>query len=237
MSLSKSIQKQLYKFPEDKVFDYSLFASDNFESIAKTLSRLAAKGDIKRLSKGQYYKPRESRFGPIRISEKELINSITEGGKKGYITGITLFNQMGLTTQVPNTYVIANNTKSYRANVEGYKIRYVKQSIKIEASNVRFLQILDILRDIKEIPDSKIDNSLNLIIKYIKTLDTKELIKLRNLAEQYNPATKALLGAIFEFHFSDINTIKLKSSLNPFSTYKIGISEQVLPSIKNWKIL
>ena len=42
---------------------------------AKALSRMAARGVIKRYKKGMYYKPKQTIFGEIKPSEEELLKS------------------------------------------------------------------------------------------------------------------------------------------------------------------
>jgi hypothetical protein len=59
---------------------------------------------------------------------------------------------------------------------------------------------------------------------------------MSKLALDYNPATRALLGAIVEQNFSSVPIASLKKSLNPLSKYKLGITDKVLPNKLNWFI-
>lgn len=63
----------------------------------------------------------------------------------------------------------------------------------------------------------------------------KEQQSLYLLAEQYTPYVRALLGAIMEK--MKIDTFDLKSSLNGVTTYKLPISDIILPTKQNWNIL
>lgn len=46
---------------------------------------------------------------------------------------------------------------------------------------------------------------------------------------------RALLGAMVEISMAQ-TAVSLWNTLNPLTTYKIGINEQVLPEIKKWRI-
>lgn len=60
--------------------------------------------------------------------------------------------------------------------------------------------------------------------------------KILQLAMQYNAATRALTGAIFEKYVPELQVRELKQSLNPLTRYMIGISKELLPNQPNWNI-
>jgi hypothetical protein len=53
---------------------------------------------------------------------------------------------------------------------------------------------------------------------------------------KYPPRTQALLGAVLESMGMKKYTVKLKDNLNPLSTYKLGINEDILPERVRWNI-
>ena len=57
------------------------------------------------------------------------------------------------------------------------------------------------------------------------------------LAQNYPPFVKALLGAILQEVHSNIILTPLFKALNPLSVYKIGIKDNSLKYQKYWKIL
>jgi len=112
----------------------------------------------------------------------------------------------------------------------------VKQKNSITKENIPILQLLDGLRFIKKIPDSSINNCCRILQNLISALSEKEQGTLVRLALKYQPATRALLGAILSDLGKEGMVEKLKKSLNPLTSYIIpGISE-VLLSASRWGI-
>src|ERR1700741_2667707 len=122
------IKKELSSIPEGEVFNYSrfLFENDNELAVIKALSRFVEKGDIIRAEKGRYYKPRKTRFGTLRPAENEIIKALTYKDNKpvGYLTGLSLYNRLGLTTQVSNVLTIARNSRLPVKELNGYRIKF-----------------------------------------------------------------------------------------------------------------
>jgi ribosomal protein S20 len=65
MTLASKIQTKIKKLPEGKSFGFADLgiAKEDFQTAAKALERLQAKGVIKKLSKGIFYKPAQTVFG------------------------------------------------------------------------------------------------------------------------------------------------------------------------------
>lgn len=58
-----------------------------------------------------------------------------------------------------------------------------------------------------------------------------------NLAIKYTPFVKALLGSILELTGMSKESLKLlRESLTGISKYRLPISEDILPTKKNWRI-
>ncbi|HOD62489.1 MAG TPA: DUF6088 family protein [Bacilli bacterium] len=204
-------------------------------ALAKTLSRMSKKGLIKRIQKGLYYKPKITAFGPVRPSDREILTSIIKQ-KKGYITDIIAANAIGATTQIPKEIVIASKNYQPPRNIAGLTIRYRRATIQSSSVSTEVLQILDSLRIIKHIPGSTVDEALSAIIIKIESLSPKLRKELISSAKEYNPSVRALIGAIISSRFASLNVSFLKNSLNSLSVYKIGVSQNILPDKKDWKI-
>ena len=208
-------------------------------ALAKSLSRLTKEGQIVRLSRGKYYKPQKSVFGTLNPDESQLIRSLTQAGDKtiGYVTGLTAFNALGLTSQVSNTLIIARGSNQPAKDILGYKVRFVKRDFKFSGSDVRLLQILDAMTDIKSIPDASVNESLKILISNLQKLEVKELRQMVRLSFKYPPSTRALLGAIVENQFYEIRIVSLYKSLNPLSKYRFGLDPELLPNKLKWNIV
>jgi hypothetical protein len=242
MSISFFVRTQVQQMEPGTLFGYESFDSQgagNEMTIAKALSRLSMEGTIKRVFKGKYLKPRKTAFGAARVTEAQLLKMLTErnGKKTGYLTGSALFNQMGLTPQMPGTLVIAVNKPLPPKKIEGYTFQFVKCEAPITASNIPLLQLLDAFRSVNRIPGVGTEEVYKMLIQKIKALSPNERGLLADLALRYPPATRALVGAMLEKYFQDMQSAaNLFETLNPLSAYKLGIGDALLPNKTKWGI-
>lgn len=226
------------RLPKGYVFTYEDFISEvnSREAVIKCLNRMAASDKIKKLSKGKYFKPEQTPFGTMNPEQYQIVKDLLEKQGKliGYITGLSIYNQLGLTTQVSSVIQIGRN--SFRPPLERgrYKISFVKQKNIITKENIPLLQMLDTIRYIKRIPDTTNNTACERIIKVIQELSDREQERMIKLALKYTPATRALLGAILETLGKKRG--ELMATLNPITKYDLRISEKVLPTMKNWNI-
>ena len=202
------------------------------------LTRLVAVGKIKRLSKGQYYKPEVSEFGALRPPEYQVVKDLLEEDNKiiGYLTGVSIYNKFGLTTQMSNTIQIGTNIDRKPKKRGKYNIRFIRQKNTISKENIYMLQILDSIRFIKRIPDSNVSQSSLRIMTLIEDLPEVDKRTLAKYALKYNPGTRAMTGAILDqVTESDITQLLLES-LNPVSIFKYNITSERLIHKHKWRI-
>jgi hypothetical protein len=240
-SITEIIAKKVKSMPEGAVFDYAQLeiGSDQFVTAAQSLSRLTRKGVITRLSRGKYYKSQQSKFGNSRPREAAIVNALTVKQNKriGYLTGLAVYNQLGLTSQVSNTLVIATTNPLQPKEIEGYNVKYVKRNVTFLEEDIPLLQLLDALRDIKIIPDANPDDSFKILKERISDLSKNKKERLISLALSFNPGTRALLGALIEHYFKGVSVSKLKQSINRLSTFETGISSALLPNKQSWNLI
>ena len=154
----------------------------------------------------------------------------------GYVTGLTAYNALGLTSQVSNTLMIARRSLQPDKALNGYNIRYVKRDFNFTYEDVKLLQILDAFKDIKSIPDVSVSDALKLLVSAILKLEEKEVRNLVRLSFNYPPSVRALVGAVIENNIPGMSIVSLYRSLNPLSRYKFGIDQSVLPNKSKWNI-
>jgi hypothetical protein len=82
MSISKEIRKKIVVFPDDYVFKASDFEmeSQNQSAVVKALNRMAATGEISKLSKGKFWLHEDA----IRVhyAQKWYGHSLHKGNKR-----------------------------------------------------------------------------------------------------------------------------------------------------------
>ncbi len=240
MKISNIIGGKIDRLPKGYVFTYSDFLNKvkNKEALVKALNRLAASGKIVKLAKGKYYKPDQSPFGELSPNQYQVVKDLLErdGRIEGYLTGLSIYNTLGLTTQVSNTIQIGKNEVRSSMKRGKYSISFVKQKNTITRESIPILQLLDVLRFIKKIPDSKIDRSCKVVQSLVSKLSEKEEEVLVRLALKYPPSTRALLGTMLTDLGKVKLTEKLRKSLNPITTYKISGITEVFSSASEWSI-
>ncbi len=240
MGVTKKIRKQVDGLPEGITFKYNqLFIEpQEYVAAAKAIERMIAKGTIKRLSTGVFYKPKVTVFGELKPNEEEVLKPyLFEDGKRiAYITGTSLYNRLGLTTQVPKVIKIASRDKRISVSNGTVKASPVKSYVSVNDSNFYLLELLDVLKDFKKIPDLDKSSGIKIISERIRNLNPKEIKLLIKLGLAYPPRVRAFLGALLESMKIDIDLSELKNSLNPFSEYSYGINEEQLATIGKWRI-
>lgn len=228
------------RLPKGYVFTYMDFTNEvnKKEAVIKKLNRMVAAGKICKLSKGKYYKPENTPFGKLQPNQVQVVKDLLEDNGKviGYLTGYSIYNQLGLTTQVSNTIQIGKNEIRPNFKRERYAISFIKQKNTITKENIPLLQLLDALRYIKKIPDATVEFSCNRFLAILKAYSEKEIMSLTRLAIKYPPATRALLGALLDQLEQTHLSITLFKTLNPITKYKLSGATKALSTTSKWNI-
>jgi predicted transcriptional regulator of viral defense system len=240
MNLTTQIRNRIKKFPEGKTFGYDdlRIAREKYTTAAKVLERLQKEGLIKRITKGVFYKPEQTVFGELKPDYSEQLRPfLFENGKRiAYETGFSLYNRMGLTTQMAFRIKIASRSKRISINRGALKADAVKSYAEVTDTNFELLGFLDAIKDIKRIPDCTASKAIKIISGKINNFNDKQITEMVKYALLYPPRVRALTSAMLENLNIQANTEKLKQSLNPLTKIKLGLKESDLPTIKNWNI-
>lgn len=239
MKTSDYIANTINRFPKGYIFTYQDFNDGvkTKEAIIKALNRMAASGKIEKMAKGKFYKPEDSVFGKLDPTKQQVVKDLlAENGKiTGYLTGLSIYNELGLTTQVSNTIQIGKNQIRPAFQRGRFRISFIRQKNIITKENVPLLQLMDSIRYIKKIPDSTLHESVPRIAEILQTLTVIDIQTIQRLSLKYPPAARALLGAILENqNIPDLEN--LRKSLNEISTYRFQNIQNILPTAKNWNI-
>jgi hypothetical protein len=241
MSLTTQIRNRIMKLPEGKIFGYAdlRIAKERYTTTAKVLERLQTEGMIKKVSKGVFYRPEQTVFGELKPDYSEQLRPyLFENGKRiAYETGFSLYNRMGLTTQMAFRIKIASRGKRISINRGAVKADAVKSYAEVSGTNYELLGFLDAIKDIKNIPDCSVSKAVKIISSKISKLNDKQITELVKYALLYPPRARALVGAMLEYQKTEVNINKLKESLNPLTKIKLGLKETDLSTIRNWNII
>ena len=147
-------------------------------NLRQQLKKLADSGKIKRFDTGIYFIPKASVFrsgsqlSSYKVIEQKYIQNKKE--RYGYISGMMLANQMGLTTQVPMVYEVVTNkaTKDYRETMLG-KTRVIirKPRVKVTEENYKPLQFLDLMKDIDNYSEVEGEQLQKRLLRYMQEIN------------------------------------------------------------------
>lgn len=240
MKVAEKIVKQIERMQVGTTFKYQglSIAPNEYTAAAKAIERLIRKGKISRASTGVFYKPKISEFGILRPKEEELLKPyLFEGNNRiAYITGIALYNRMGLTTQVPKNIRVASRSKRVVAKFGSIQVKPVKSYVDVTNDNYYLMELLDVLKDFKKIPDTEKSQVVQFMLHKFKEVSGQEKEKLIKIALKYPPRVRAFTGALLnEINLTNPLLI-LKKSINPLTTYEFGIPKNILQRIEYWNI-
>jgi hypothetical protein len=238
LKVADYIRNRIDRLPKGYVFTYQDFINEvnKKEAVIKSLNRMVSSGKIAKLAKGKYYKQELSPFGELPPDQYEVVKDLLEqeGRIIGYITGLGVYNRLGLTTQVSNIIEVGRRQPKPSIQRGRYKIKFILQKNTITKDNIPQLQVLDAIKFIRKIPDENINESCLKLKDILKSRGQKSQSALMKLVLKYPPSTRALLGAMLE----DLGVASdpLQKTLNPITNYNYGISKASLMSKKNWNI-
>jgi Family of unknown function (DUF6088) len=241
MSFAENIRQQIDKFDESLPFRYDDLdiSSGNFLSAAKALERMQKKGLIKKISKGQFYKPKQTVFGELGPDYNLVTKANLFKNKKriAYVTGAGLYNSLQLNTQQSFTTTIATNEPRKKIKVGYAQIKTVKAYVPISEKNYKYLGVLDAIKDINRIADTSNNTACKRLMRQLKTYDEGEIKILVKCCISYPPRTRALLGAMLtKIGYAENDLLVLKRSLNAATKFKVSINIIDGKILKNWNI-
>ena len=92
----------------ERLWRYEDFSDAAVSAVAKALSRLAQQGQLERVSKGVYYRSRQTTFGKS-LPNTAAIRNIAAVRKTVFPSGIVAANLLGFTTQTPGRAEVATS--------------------------------------------------------------------------------------------------------------------------------
>ncbi|MCP3929242.1 MAG: hypothetical protein GY705_09105 [Bacteroidetes bacterium] len=231
------MKQKIEALPEGAVITFDDFSElPNKRAVALCLSRLKKEGELERLEKGKYYIPKKTKFGTLGPSESSIIQGLLKGDEGSYISGVTAYNKLGLTTQVANEITIVGSKYNRKAIVGKIKVKYIKGKAPVNKQNILLLQILDAVNDVKKIPDTTVSSAIMILKRKIQSLSLYEKQEMIKLSQFYRPYVRAIVGEIFEEE--GIKEVEeLRSSMNPLTFFKFNISKEILPLQKKWNLI
>ena len=138
MIISKQIEQKIKILPAGTLLFIDDFIEEyDYETARKILQRLTNDGQLMRLTRGIYYKPKKDNLlGIIKPTAEQIAESISKRDKARIIpTGSFALHKLGLTTQVPMNVVYLTDGSPRKIKVGNQKITLKKPVRKTWQSN------------------------------------------------------------------------------------------------------
>ena len=240
MSIAVEVNRTIDQAPAGRIFGYEIFPQyrEAPAAVVKAVNRGVARHRLVRVAKGRFYKPRTGVLGDAPVGDGErLRDALHRGGKRvGYVTGAALFNRLGLTTQVPGTIAVGVNGATQTKDFGTMRMRLLSRRAPISDSTVPLLEVLDVLRDARKVPDASVGRVLEAMAKRLTQFTPAERRRLQRLAlDYYSSGARAVLGMLLTRGEMEVLPA-LKASLNPTTHFDLGLDQDDWPESKAWSV-
>ena len=209
------------------------FRDLSFSAVAQALSRLTRERTIERLSKGVYYRNRETVFGKSKPNPAAIRNLASQR-KRLFPSGIAAANLLGFTTQMPKQGELATSALSLPRNLVGNDtLIHTRRPEAWSDLAETDAALLDFLRHGGKFSELGQEDTIRKLSALLS--EKGRLNRLLKVADSEPPRVRAMLGALGEQLGINRRALqRLRASLNPFSRFDFGMLEG-LPNAGAWQ--
>jgi hypothetical protein len=204
-----------------------------FAAVAQALSRLTREGTLERLSKGVYYRTRQTAFGKSRPNPA-AIQKLASRRKTVFPSGIAAANLLGFTTQSAKHGEVATSALSLPRKLVGRDtVIHTRRPEAWASLSEADAALLDFLRRGGRTSEL---SPAETVRRTLMLLSQKgRFHRLLKVVHSEPPRVRAMLGALAEQLGEPSPALQgLRASLNPFSRFDFGLLAG-LPQARNWQ--
>jgi hypothetical protein len=204
-----------------------------FAATAQALSRLCRTGEIERLSKGVYYRTRQTALGKSRPNPS-AIQELAGRRKTMFPSGLAAANLLGFSTQSAKSGEIATSATSLPRKLIGREtVIHTRRPEAWTSLSAADAALLDFLRHGGKSSELSPSDTIRKTMDLLSEQGRFE--RLLRVADTEPPRVRALLGAMGQqLGKSPAAVRRLRQSLNPFSRFDFGIFSG-LPQAREWQ--
>jgi hypothetical protein len=229
-SFRQNILQQIKHIETGRIFTFRdlSFDCDKRAYVAVLLSDLTKNGELVRLEKGVYYRPRLSALGlgQLPVYQDEQFRYLTRK-LDGYITGAYIYNKMKLTEQVATTVTFATTTPVRRFRFRNLDIECVKAYCPDfhDERLLPYLRLLDALKDIKNIPGTTQQEVFDRVLTlYFSSYTLSQLSELVSLSKYYPPRVRKVVYDLLSAIGQSELCLEMKTTLSPTTRFNLKYS-------------
>jgi hypothetical protein len=199
-------------------------------AVATALSRLAREGELQRVGKGVYFRPRMTVLGPSLPSATGAAASSLM--RPVHPAGLSAANVLGLSTQNPARREYATTANDPPTALAGDRVRTGRPAERA-GLGPEDGALLELLRDRAATSDLSPAQTISRLRGMLG--DRQRFSRLAAAAAAEPPRVRAMLGALGELSDADPRDVsRLRASLNPLSRFDFGVLGQ-LPNARAWQ--
>lgn len=199
-------------------------------AVAHALSRLGAAGELQRVRKGLYYRPKPTALGPS-LPSASTVAAMTAKAPL-HPAGLTAGAALGLSTQNPLRPELATASAAVPSAVADAVVHTGRPQsrVDLDASDAA---LLELLRDRARYSDFSPEETVDRLVRMLA--DRKRFERLAKAALDEPPRVRAMLGALGERARAPTKALQsLRASLNPLTKFDFGVL-RALPNAKDWQ--
>ncbi len=202
-------------------------------AVAQAFSRLARQGIVERLSKGVYYRARQTTFGKS-LPNPAAIQKLASRRKRVFPSGIAAANLLGFTTQTARRGEVATTALSLPRKLIGSDtVIHTRRPEAWAGLSHADAALLDFLRRGGKTSELSTEETVRRTVALFSEKGRFE--RLLNVADSEPPRVRAMMGAIGEQIGKKPAALrKMRVSLNPFSRFDFGLLTG-LRYARNWQ--
>jgi hypothetical protein len=198
--------------------------------VATALSRLVRTGELQRVRKGVYFRPRPTVIGPSIPGATAAIASTLRAPV--HPAGLSAANLLGLSTQNPARAEYATSASDPPTALAGSRVR-TRRPLARATLTAEEGALLELLRDrasTSDLPPAETTRRLQELLS-----DRDRFARLAQAATDEPPRVRAMLGALGELTGAEAQHLRgLRKSLNPLSRFDFGVLS-TLPNAHDWQ--
>jgi hypothetical protein len=202
-------------------------------AVAQALSRLKRQGMLERLSKGVYYRARQTSFGKS-LPNPAAVQKLASRRKQVFPSGIAAANLLGFTTQIARRSEVATSALSLPRKLIGSDtVIHARRPAAWTGLSEADAALLDFLRRGGKTSELSPEKTIRRTLALFSEKGRFE--RLLKIAGSEPPRVRAIIGAIGEqIGKKRAALTQLRASLNPFSRFDFGLLAR-LPRARNWQ--
>lgn len=206
----------------ERVWRHTDFPGLSADAVAQALSRLARAGELQRLSKGIYYRGRQTALGPSRPNPVAL-RRLAADRKPVFPAGLAAANLLGFSTQTGKRGEVATSAGSLPRKLIGHEtVIHTRRPAAWAGLSEEDAAMLDFLRRAGRTSELSAEETVQRTLQLCRQRGRFE--RLLAIADSEPPRTRAILGAIGDEIGARPKALEhLRDSLNPTSRFDFGL--------------